>query len=102
MVVYVEDSPASSNTEFEKLMDTFHDTFESRKKEYQPFLLTSININKTTGVYFLQQKPMRNNANSIDHTIIKSTRFEIFLAATLALVDAWDSAKPIQHDRKSK
>lgn len=56
MAVYVDDTLASGNENFEKVADHIPKTFESKKKEYPPFFFAGININKATDHYFLEQE----------------------------------------------
>lgn len=55
MAVYVDDSLASGNAQFEKRKDQIPKTFQSKKKEYPPFLFSVITINKAIDGYYLEQ-----------------------------------------------
>lgn len=53
MAVYVDDTLGSGNPKFEQLTEKIPKTFESKKKEYPPYIFAGINVNNTDQVYFL-------------------------------------------------
>lgn len=55
LVVYVDDALVAGLTSFKTLTDEIPNHFESKHREYPPFLFAGVNINKTITGFFLEQ-----------------------------------------------
>lgn len=56
LAVYVDDTLAAGNDEFMKLTDKIPEQFESKPREFAPFIFSGVIINNDRLGYFLEQK----------------------------------------------
>lgn len=55
LAVYVDDTLASGKPDFLQLTEKIAETFQSKPREYPPFLFAGITMNKHSSGYFLEQ-----------------------------------------------